>query len=530
MPTMVLRFPGGRYHATPGGHHVNEGLVEWPPSPWRLVRALIACGYATQHWDEVPPEGRRLVECLSSVLPEYCLPKAALGHSRHYMPLGVLDQGREKTTLVLDTFADLADGELWVRWPVTIDREAQQLFDVLVANLGYLGRSESWVLGEPVADDAKLPPGGRAFPHTADAQPGRGCEQIALSAPDLPEVYSAWRAADVEVATQELQLPSGKKLTKAQQKQVDDIEGAYPKDIINCLQCDTAWWKARKWSRAPGMRTVLYWREGNALEVGAVSASRTSSPPRVEMMLLALTTPSGSKSALPSVVRTLPQADLVHKAAVSKLGHGGEPCPEIVGRDDAGQPLKGHQHAHILPVDLDKDGHLDHVVLFAPMGLSGRAQQVVRRVRSVAMKGGVGELQVAIAGIGALDDLRQVGSVLSREIEELLGPPGGATSWVSKTPFVPPRYLRRSGRSSLAGQVAEELSGRGFPVASVQVLDWEGERLKLRHYVRRRTRGPQPPMDAGYVLRLRFERPVAGPICLGYGSHFGMGRFGAEAG
>ena len=107
MPTMVLRFPGGRYHATPGGHHVNEGLVEWPPSPWRLVRALIACGYSTQHWDEVPPEGRRLIEALSSALAEYRLPQTALGHSRHYMPTTKMKDGREETTLVLDTFADV---------------------------------------------------------------------------------------------------------------------------------------------------------------------------------------------------------------------------------------------------------------------------------------------------------------------------------------------------------------------------------------------------------------------------------------
>lgn len=62
MPTLKLRFPGGRYHATPWGHHVNEGLIEWPPSPWRLLRALIACGFTTQHWSEVPPLARSLID------------------------------------------------------------------------------------------------------------------------------------------------------------------------------------------------------------------------------------------------------------------------------------------------------------------------------------------------------------------------------------------------------------------------------------------------------------------------------------
>src|SRR6266481_5124917 len=43
MPVIIrLKFPGGQYHATPWGRHVNEGVPEWPPSPWRLLRALVA--------------------------------------------------------------------------------------------------------------------------------------------------------------------------------------------------------------------------------------------------------------------------------------------------------------------------------------------------------------------------------------------------------------------------------------------------------------------------------------------------------
>ena len=528
MPTMVLRFPGGRYHATPGGHHVNEGVVEWPPSPWRLVRALVACGYSTQHWVEVTPEGRRLVESLSSTLPEYRLPQAALGHSRHYLPTTKMKDGREETTLVLDAFADVGDGALWVRWPTKVDEEAQQLFDVLVAHLGYLGRSESWVLGESISDDVPLPQAGLAFPHSDRARPGRAFEQVALSAPDGPEDYVTWRKDEVEAAVKELKLPAGGKPTKAQQKKIDAIQSAYPEDLVDCLQRDTAWWKAKKWSRAPGARSVLYWREGNALEVGPPSSPRVFGGQRVEMMLFALTTPSGSKSALPTVARTLPQADLLHEALVSKLGFRGEPCPEIVGRDEEGKPLKGHQHAHLLPVDLDGDGRVDHIVVFARMGLGARAQRAMRSLRKTHMKGGVGELQVAVAGVGALNDLRGIGAGMSRSVDELLGPTTGATSWVTATPFVPPRHLKKNGRSSLVGQVEAELRGRGFPPAKVDVLDWTGETLALRHFVRRRQRGPQPPHDIGFAIRLSFESSIPGPICLGYGSHFGLGRFSAE--
>jgi CRISPR-associated protein Csb2 len=528
MPTLVLRFPGGRYHATPNGHHVNEGLVDWPPSPWRLVRALIACGYSTQQWEQVPAAGRRLVEALSSTLPEYRLPRAVLSHSRHFMPIGVIDKGREKTTLVLDAFADVADGPLCVRWPTKLDEEAQKLFEVLVTHLGYLGRGESWVLGESISDDVPLPETGRAFPHHNNARPTRHFEQITLTAPTDPNDYIKWKQSEVDGAIRALNLPLGKKPTPSQQKRITAIQAAYPDDLVACLQTDTAWWRAHKWSQAPGTQSILYWREAGALEVGPPSSPHSWDVPAVEMMLLALTTASGSRSTLPPIMRTLPQAELLHRAMVSKLRFDGNPCPELVGRDETGEPLKGHRHAYVLPVDLDSDGHLDHVIVWARMGLGARAQRAVRSLRKTYMKDGIGVLQVAVAGVGDLSNLRAIGGKMASEIDKLLGPAGGATSWVSATPLVPPRHLKKQGRSSLAGQVEAELKAHGLPSATVEILEWTGETLALRHFVRRRQRGPQPPIDVGFALRLQFDRPVIGPVSAGYGSHFGLGRFSAE--
>ena len=43
MIVISVYFTAGRYHSTPWGHHVNEGALEWPPSPWEAdARALIA--------------------------------------------------------------------------------------------------------------------------------------------------------------------------------------------------------------------------------------------------------------------------------------------------------------------------------------------------------------------------------------------------------------------------------------------------------------------------------------------------------
>ena len=249
----------------------------------------------------------------------------------------------------------------------------------------------------------------------------------------------------------------------------------------------------------------------------------------MKAVLLALTTASGNRSALPPVTRTLPQAELFHRAIVGRLGKGQRVhCPELTGRDDQGHPLKdGHCHAHILPVDLDGDGHLDHLIVYAPSGLGDEAQRAIRMLRRTWTKGGAGDLQVAVAGIGSVDSLRSLKAPLNRCIAQILGPSEGAHVWTSTTPFVPPRHLKRRGSNTLLGQVEVELLSRGLPLpSSIEVL--RSESIALRHYVRRRQHGgTSPPVDAGYALRLEFLEPILGPLSLGYASHYGLGLFAA---
>jgi hypothetical protein len=99
--SISLTFPAGRFHATPWGHHVNEGLPEWPPSPWRLLRALVAT------WKRKLTDNALLHRELPGVLaelakaaPHFSLPPATLGHTRHYMPW--FKKGPEDKTLVFD--------------------------------------------------------------------------------------------------------------------------------------------------------------------------------------------------------------------------------------------------------------------------------------------------------------------------------------------------------------------------------------------------------------------------------------------
>ena len=531
MPTLKLRFPGGRYHATPWGHHVNEGLIEWPPSPWRLLRALIACGFASQHWKDVPSLGRSLIEKLASISPSYNLPNITAAHTRHYMPY--IEGKNQKTTLVWDTFANVGNGEndcILVHWPCEITSDETALLAALVRNLNYLGRSESWVDAELVPDALISLETFNAVPCKERKPRDQRYEQITLMAPIPADSYIAWQKDQAESAIAHLELPKGKakpsaKLLKDRAK----LQEPFPPDLIACLTKDTSWWKGHGWSQPPGSQRVLYWRPNQPMQVTAPSPRRHGELPAVEMMLLALTTTSGNKSALPSITRTLPQAELIHKAIISRLGNGQRVyCPELTGKDEHEHPLRdGHKHAHILPLDLDNDRRIDHLFIFASMRLWDRAQRAISSLRRTWTKGGAGNLQLAVVGRGNLDVLQRLPDRLSRPLQCLLGP---STNWTSCTPFVPSRFEKNSGKKNdLANQVNTELRSRGFPEAQISILPLTLPHTRhLRHYIRSRRNGRLPPRDIGYAIKLTFAERVPGPIALGYGSHFGMGLFAAE--
>lgn len=529
MPTLKLRFPGGRYHATPWGHHVNEGLIEWPPSPWRLLRALIACGFATQQWREVPPLATSLVNQLASTLPSYKLPEdITAAHTRHFMPY--IAGKNQNTTLVWDTFANVGDGELSAHWPCELTSDETALLAILARNLNYLGRSESWVEAELVPD-APIPASGfNAVPHREGECRDQRYEQISLMAPIPADSYLAWRKDKAASAIAHLELPKGKarptaKLLKDREREL----APYPPDLIACLTKDTSWWKGHGWSQPPGSQRVLYWRPRQPMQVTTTRPRRPRGRPSVEMMLLALTTPSGNKSALPSITRTLPQAELFHRAIVGRAGKGQAiHCPELTGRDKDDKLLRnGHRHAHLFPLDLDNDRRIDHILIYAMMGLGDTAQRAIAGLRRTWTKGGAGDLQLAVVGKGRLEDIRHLPAAMGSRLQQMIGPTQGSRHWVSATPFIPPRFLKPTGKSNdLTHQVNAELRSRGLPEAQIAILPGHShEMLPLRHFVRTRRGGASPPQDVGCLLQLTFAEPVCGPIALGYASHFGMGLF-----
>ena len=529
MPALEVRFPSGRYHATPFGSHVNEGHLEWPPSPWRFLRAFIASGFKYFSWDDIPDVARSLFDKLACSKPSYRLPTVSMTHTRHYMPIGVLSSsGIEKTSLVFDAWANTNNESLIVYWDCDLTEAEFSTFKQLAESLAYLGRSESWV-EVSVIDSNDVAPNTIPFEGLQVMESGQ--EQIHVLVPLSPEVYAEWYESKKSEIFHRYPLPEGKvkptsKVYKdalyAREKALD----AYPTDLIDCLTKDTAWWKERRWAQPPGSQLTLYARPTNGINVSPPVRPTLPRIPSVESMLISISTHSGNRSALPPVSRTLPQAEILHRQLVGIFFRKfRKNCPALTGCDEQGIPLRNsHQHAHILPLDLDQDGHLDHVLIHAPMGLDSEAQHAIRSIRQTYAKK-IPELQMAVAGVGTAEELlaSSSSSIVSNK----------SRVWKSLTPFVLPRFQKKTGKNSLIGQIQAELESRGLPLAaSVETL--REETLAFRHFIRVRQNGtspPVPPADCGFALRITFHEPLSVsklPLSLGYASHFGLGVFSAD--
>ncbi|MEO8662790.1 MAG: type I-U CRISPR-associated protein Csb2, partial [Bryobacteraceae bacterium] len=144
MTVIRLQFLAGRYHATPWGRNVNEGVPEWPPSPYRFLRALYDV------WRRKCPDMREstigdLFAVLAAADPSFTLPTASASHTRSYLSANSEDPTAKN--LVFDAFTITIKNEpCFFSWPdVELTETQREALVRLLAGLNYLGRSESWV-------------------------------------------------------------------------------------------------------------------------------------------------------------------------------------------------------------------------------------------------------------------------------------------------------------------------------------------------------------------------------------------------
>ena len=533
MIAISFQFLAGRYHATPWGRHVNEGAVEWPPSPWRILRALIATWKRT-----LPSLPQQQVEPILRALaqpPEFILPPASTGHTRHFMPW--FKKGPDDRTLVFDTFVALPrDARLLACWPnASLDAAQRQTLGRILQNLNTLGRSESWCQAELLGDN-------EAAQHLGNAANNR--VSIAIDRAEMPPHVEIVRllCPDPESAFADDRVVTVTKKTTGRGKNKQTIEA-------RSTVCDPCWNICMEtlqlhkecWSDPPGSRWAAYARPRDCFKIEPRSRpSRAKDHPSIEVVRYTF-----DSTVLPLVTETLPVAEAARRALMSIHGRITERngvrgrSSAFSGKDAQGQPLSGHGHAYYLPTDEDGDGRLDHLTVFARDGFGDAERHALDRLRELRT-GREGEprhpLRVVLLGMGTLDDYRP-------------GPLGESSTWISATPYIATQHAKTRGReridlsspsaraeflmNNLRDQICAVLSAFDGTADDVRIAPLlEGGAFKIAgrwrpiqfKRFRRKTADDGGRRLAG-AFRLTFTCSVSGPIALGWSSHFGMGLF-----
>ena len=528
MVAIELRFLSGRFHATPWGRHVNEGAAEWPPSPWRLLRALLAVWH--RKCTDIPEKTVRSLVARLTALPEYHLPPACLGHTRHCMP-----RFREGASdLVFDTFVSLSPHTpvviLW-RDVVLPPAEAAALRR-LVIGLSYFGRAESWVEARCLdAWDGATNCG----PDSAAVEQAR-TERVPVLSVIPPEHYAPWRD-EQRAALLKARLADRRAKAAAKGRDVEKVktttadkrtvEASVPEDLFAALHAETTDLRKQGWSLPPGARTVHYLRSADALSARP-PRSRALSPRRPTVARYAL-----ASTVLPPLTDALWIGERLRRALMS----WSDASPVFAGKDAEGLPLEGHRHAFLLPADDDDDGRIDHIVVCCREGFGPRERHALAAVRTLWQSGGRPDLRLVLTGMGEPHELG--GLDRSRDEAPVLAE---ASAWTSRTPFVLVRHPKRhrDGRPKLRpdgtwvdgpeDQLQRELARRGLPqpltLEPLPATRVRGRDLRWLHFRReRQSGGGRRGTPGAFGFRIAFAEPVRGPLALGYGSHFGLGQF-----
>lgn len=484
MIAIAFQFDANRYHATQWGKHVNEGVPEWPPSPWRILRALVAVWRRTL--PDVPDtEVVPILEQLAQ-LPRFWLPAAATAHTRHYMPV---QEGRaERKTLVLDSFVVLApEASLYAIWPQAELTPVQwQILGALLQNLAYLGRAEAWCSARLVEN----PPPANCNPLDSPSLESGDQEIVRVLVPRLP-----LNPADLCAETSDLR----------RQGRIDP----------------------------PGGRWWLYARPANSFAPRYTTASRHADDSRkvADVARFAL-----AGRPLPLLTDTMRVADKLRQSAMScygRLRHRAV-SPTLAGKAADGAPLAGHNHAFYLPTDEDGDGRLDHLTVWAPGGLNLAEVEALASVDALNFSEGQ-NTQLAWLGYGKLADFRRAEGITPQH--SILGQ---SRVWQSVTPFALVRHPKQRGGQWVDTpneQVSLEFNRRLeladhhslYGTAQLQAVEMmptiscANRPLYPLEFYRWRKGGPSAP--GAYFFQLTFDQPVRGPLILGYGCHFGLGLF-----
>ncbi len=462
MLTLRVRFLYGRYHAKKWGANVNDGEIDWPPSPWRIMRAIIHT-WRTYHPATVDDVVWPVLQQLIRHPPKFYLPRASKSHVRHYVPL----VNKDSKALMLNPFVVIErEARLTVVWDsVTISTEQLDTLNNIVSDMKYLGRAES--LCEVTADASNSEQEPNCVPLSATNNTAhQDAEVIEVLVPDAKATIQ-----DLSVRTRDLEKNQ-----------------MFPKKSHN----------------------ILYARHKtpNSSDHTLVSRTRPSNGINVVRFMI------GGRIR-PLLTRSVRVSESFRKAAISQYGtiSNGRKTAALSGHEKDGASVEGHTHAFYIPTDDDNDGRIDHLTVFKHGAFSPEEITALESVNYV-WDGGE-RMQVVFSGHG--DSANFDTSFLKRSKKWKTITPYVGNRFDRKN---------LSAGENAVRHIRAEVRKRNMPepVAICPIPGGVVGKFRAHKYCRRTDARSHLSRNA-FMVTILFENVLQGPLCLGHGAHFGLGLF-----
>ncbi|QUV86483.1 type I-U CRISPR-associated protein Csb2 [Chloracidobacterium aggregatum] len=483
----------GRYHAHVWGEsQFAMAGPEWPPSPWRLLRALASAWFCAQPVLSSEVDRDDLLQALGrSDAPEIWLPRTSVHEIRYYQPvrLGASDRVPHH-----DHFAVPEGGRFWFRFEKALQPDQRALLAKLLERLRYFGRSESRARLRLV--NYNEPPAGvfRVMPRSG-IQPG--------IQPTSPTEYRRVLCTTSGFWASDLWLLRRDEETRKKETR----KNGYPLHLVDELINE-------KMPLPCGARWVEYAVPAEAL-VHEIRPRVSAPPAKPSVNVAEIRFRLNRRIPIPlryvvAVARAFRDA-----AVEAHRDRTGQMSLILSGRELDGTVARGHQHAYYLPRPRAGAVTLDELLVRVP---GGKLTQ---------------EELDALLGVGRI----RVGgrsypiTVVPEAVVASAKPAPEARQWQSVTPFLPPlrhrqgREETRVDRQAIA--CAEKVCGRR--PAHVESLSGPGGlgcvSPVLAHEYGTGGRGWTLTTRLGFWLQLTFDEPVSLDRPLGADAHFGAGQF-----
>jgi len=331
---------------------------------------------------------------------------------------------------------------------------------------------------------------------------------------------------------------AGKKpvLSPKERKALDLIA---PADLGEALSIDTGTLRENGWSLPPASEQVNY--RWTSTEPPSSVRGRRKTPRQAVTLARYLV----SSDVPPLYTELLPVAERARKILMGIVGARNEKVipTELSGKMADGHPADGnHTHAFFIPEPCGGSRSVTHLNIYCPGGFPESVKECLPALDKIWGSGGH-DIRLTLLTTGTPSDVggrsQDRSSIMSESRE-----------WVSLSPFMPSRHLkiRRSEMHDpwvyaeavareIDRAVKEELSFHGLPspvkVELMPAMPGLGHGIILQgHFTSwldfRRTRQTgQGSMGSRlpYGVRILFDEPVTGPICIGYACHYGLGLF-----